>query len=53
MRRIDELHTAYPTMGWPRLINNLANTCLLCGRQESKKEIDEEIVRVAAEEAGL
>lgn len=41
------------TMGWPRLINNLANSCLLCGRQESKKEIDEEIVRVAAEEAGL
>jgi len=36
--------------GWPRLINNLANTSLLLGAQFKAHTIDEEIVRQAASE---
>lgn len=39
--------------GWPRLVNNLATHCLLCGFQMKKDRIDEEIVRLASVEAGL
>lgn len=41
------------TRGWPRLINNLATHCLLYGYQMKKEQIDEEIVRLVAEEIGL
>lgn len=39
--------------GWPRLINNLATHCLLYGFQAKKEQIDEEVVRQAAVEAGI
>ncbi|MCW3491712.1 ExeA family protein [Dethiobacter alkaliphilus] len=39
--------------GWPRLVNNLATHCLICGFQMKKDRIDEEIVRIASVEAGL
>lgn len=39
--------------GWPRLVNNLATHCLLYGFQARKEQIDEEVVRQAAEEAGI
>jgi general secretion pathway protein A len=35
-----------------RSINNLATTCLLYGAQWKKDMIDEDIVRMAAEEMG-
>ncbi|NNV01045.1 AAA family ATPase, partial [Geobacillus stearothermophilus] len=38
--------------GWPRVINTLATTCLLYGYQLKKDAIDEEVVRMAAEEMG-
>lgn len=41
------------TMGWPRLVNNLASHCLLYACQAGKQQIDEETVRIAAEEAGV
>jgi general secretion pathway protein A len=41
------------THGWPRLINNLATHCLLYGCQMKKEQIDEEIVRIVAQEIGL
>ncbi|GAB7388427.1 hypothetical protein BSNK01_22640 [Bacillaceae bacterium] len=41
------------TSGWPRLVNNLATHCLLYGFQMKKEQVDEEIVRIAAEEIGL
>jgi len=39
--------------GWPRLVNKLATHCLLYGCQARKEQIDEEVVRLAAEEAGI
>jgi len=39
--------------GWPRLVNLVAMNCLLYGYQAKKEEIDEEVVRIAAEESGL
>lgn len=41
------------SQGWPRVINKLATNCLLYGAQLKKQQIDEEIVRMAAEESGL
>jgi general secretion pathway protein A len=43
---------ALQSQGWPRIINNLATTCLLYGAQLKKHMIDEDIVRMAAEEMG-
>lgn len=39
--------------GWPRLVNLVAMNCLLYGYQAKKELIDEEVVRIAAEESGL
>ncbi|MDN5301679.1 MAG: ral secretion pathway protein [Thermoanaerobacteraceae bacterium] len=39
--------------GWPRLINKIATHSLLAGYQAKKDLIDEEIVRLAAEDAGI
>lgn len=39
--------------GWPRLINKLGTHCLLAGCQAKKDLIDEEVVRLASEEAGI
>ena len=39
--------------GFPRLINNLATSCLLFGCARKLKTIDEEVVFAAASEAGL
>jgi general secretion pathway protein A len=39
--------------GWPRLINKIATHSLLAGYQARKELIDEEVVRLAAEEAGI
>lgn len=39
--------------GWPRLINKLATHCLLYGCHAKKEQIDEEVVRLAAEETGI
>lgn len=44
---------ALRSQGWPRVINTLATNCLLYGAQLKKEQIDEEIVRMAAEESGL
>ncbi|MFC5542244.1 ExeA family protein, partial [Ureibacillus suwonensis] len=44
---------ALQSQGWPRVINILATTCLLYGYQMKKEQIDEEIVRMAAEEHHL
>jgi type II secretory pathway predicted ATPase ExeA len=41
------------SQGWPRVINTLTMNCLLYGAQQKKEQIDEEIVRLAAEESGL
>ncbi|MBW9219727.1 general secretion pathway domain protein [Anoxybacillus ayderensis] len=43
---------ALHSQGWPRIINNLATTRLLYGAQLKKHMIDEDIVRMAAEEMG-
>lgn len=39
--------------GWPRLVNNLATQCLLYGFQARKEHLDEDVVRHAAEGAGM
>lgn len=39
--------------GWPRLINQLCTHCLIAGFHSKKDLIDEEIVRIAAEESGI
>lgn len=39
--------------GWPRLINKLGTHCLLYGCQARKEQVDKEVVRLAAEEAGI
>ncbi|GAA0496905.1 hypothetical protein GCM10008986_24830 [Salinibacillus aidingensis] len=44
---------ALHSQGWPRLINTLATNSLLLGYQMKKENIDEEVVRLAAEESGL
>src|SRR5690625_4116803 len=44
---------ALRSQGWPRVINTLTMNCLLYGAQQKKDQIDEEIVRLAAEETGL
>lgn len=44
---------ALRSQGWPRVINTLTINCLLYGAQLKKDQIDEEIVRLAAEESGL
>src|SRR5690625_34025 len=44
---------ALRSQGWPRIINTLTTNCLLYGAQQKKEQIDEEIVRLAAEESGL
>lgn len=41
------------SQGWPRVINNLAVNSLLYGAQLRKEQIDEEIVRMAAEDSGV
>ncbi|MGZ8884697.1 MAG: ExeA family protein [Halobacteriota archaeon] len=41
------------SQGVPRVINLLTTHCLLYGCQMKKEQIDEEVVRYAAEEAGL
>ncbi len=43
---------ALQSQRWLRIINNLATTCLLYGAQLKKHMIDEDIVRMAAEEMG-
>ncbi|ALA71271.1 hypothetical protein GT50_14700 [Geobacillus stearothermophilus 10] len=43
---------ALQSRGWPCVINTLATTCLLYGHQLKKDVIDEEVVRMAAEEMG-
>lgn len=40
------------TQGWPRMVNTLAHHALLCGFQLKKERIDDEVVRLATEEAG-
>jgi len=44
---------ALRSQGWPRVINTLTTNCLLFGAQLKKERIDEEIVRLAAEDGGL
>lgn len=44
---------ALRSQGWPRVINTLTTNCLLYGAQLKKEQIDEDIVRLAAEESGL
>lgn len=44
---------ALRSQGWPRVINTLTINCFLYGAQLKKEQIDEEIVRMAAEESGL
>lgn len=44
---------ALRSQGWPRVVNTLTINCLLYGAQLKKEQIDEEIVRMAAEESGL
>ena len=44
---------ALRSQGWPRVINTLSTNCLLYGAQLKQLQIDEEIVRMAAEESGL
>ncbi|MEN2467777.1 AAA family ATPase [Ornithinibacillus sp. FSL M8-0202] len=44
---------ALRSQGWPRVINTLTINSLLYGAQLKKEQIDEEIVRLAAEEGGL
>lgn len=44
---------ALRSQGWPRVINTLTINCLLYGAQLKKEQIDEEVVRMAAEESGL
>lgn len=44
---------ALRTQGWPRVIDTLTTNCLLFGAQLKKEQIDEEIVRMAAEDGGL
>ena len=44
---------ALRSQGWPRVINTLTTNCLLYGAQLKKEQIDEDIVRMAAEESGL
>lgn len=39
--------------GWPRLVNLVAMNCLLYGYQAKKELVDEDVVRIAAEESGL
>lgn len=39
--------------GWPRLVNKLAIHSLLAGYQARKELIDETVVHLAAEEAGI
>jgi len=41
------------TRGWPRSANSLCNSALLAGYSLKKDVIDEEIVRIAAEDAGI
>lgn len=41
------------SQGWPRIINTLTINCLLFGAQQKKEQIDEEIVRLAAEDSGF
>jgi general secretion pathway protein A len=44
---------ALQSQGWPRVINKLTTNSLLFGFQMKKEQIDEEIVRIAAEESVL
>jgi general secretion pathway protein A len=44
---------ALRSQGWPRVINTLTINCLLYGSQLKKEQIDEDIVRMAAEEGGM
>ena len=44
---------ALRSQGWPRVINTLAEHSLLIGYQQQKQTIDEEVVRLAADEVGL
>lgn len=44
---------ALRSQGWPRIINTLATHSLLLGYQQKKQMIDEEVVRLAADEVGL
>jgi general secretion pathway protein A len=39
--------------GWPRLVNKIATHSLLAGCQAKKDLIDEDVVRLAAEDAGI
>ncbi len=39
--------------GWPRLINNLATSCLLYGYQHKKDLIDQDVVRSVSFDAGV
>lgn len=39
--------------GWPRLVNKIATHSLLVGCQAKKNLIDEEVVRLATEDAGI
>jgi type II secretory pathway predicted ATPase ExeA len=42
---------ALQSQGWPRVINKLTTNCLLFGFQMKKEQIDEGVVRIAAEES--
>lgn len=44
---------ALRSQGWPRILNTLATHSLLIGYQQKKQQIDEEVVRLAADEVGL
>jgi type II secretory pathway predicted ATPase ExeA len=44
---------ALRSQGWPRVINTLTVNCLLYGAQLKQEQIDEDIVRMAAEEGGI
>lgn len=41
------------TRGWPRSVNSLCNSALLAGYSLKKDVVDEEVVRIAAEDAGI
>jgi len=39
--------------GWPRVLNNLCVNCLLLGAQSKKEVIEDDLVRLAAQETGM
>lgn len=41
------------TRGWPRSVNSLCSSALLAGCSLKRDVIDEEVIRIAAEDAGI